>query len=79
MSDDRSLQTGQSDWRTRTLLTGGIIGSLIGVSAAYLYLRAAEEASEDGSPRPLATPEAVKLGMALLALVRQIADMGGKD
>ena len=78
MSDDRSLQIQESGWRSRAMLAGGIIGSLIGVAAAYLYVRASEEASDDGSPRQLKTGEAVRLGVALTALVRQIAELGGR-
>jgi hypothetical protein len=79
MSDDRSLQIRESGWQSRTMLLGGIIGSLVGVSAAYLYVRASEEASADGSPRKLQTGEAVRLGVALTAIVRQIAELGGRN
>lgn len=78
MADDKYLQASGSNWRTRTLLTGGIVGSLLGVAAAYLYVRAAEESAEDGELRPMPTRDAVKLGMALLAMVRQIAEMGSQ-
>lgn len=78
MADDKYLQASGSNWRARTLLTGGIVGSLLGVAAAYLYVRAAEESSEDGTPRRLPTREAVRMGMSLLAMVRQIAEMGGQ-
>ena len=65
-----------SNWRMRAMLTGGLLGSLLGIGAAYLYVRAAEESSADGMPKSLSTREAVKLGMALLAMVRKIAEMG---
>lgn len=78
MAGDKYLQAEGSSWRTRTLLTGGIVGSLLGITAAYLYVRAVEESSEDGEPRHLPTRDAVRLGMSLLAMVRQIAEMGGQ-
>ena len=77
MADDRSLQVRESGWRSRAMLAGGIIGSLVGVGAAYLYVRSSEEASADGSPRKLKTGEAVRLGVALTAILRQIAELGG--
>ena len=75
---DNSFQARRSNWRTRAMLAGGVLGSLIGVGAAYLYVRATEETSEDGTPRRMATREAVKLGMALLAIVRQLAELGAR-
>ena len=78
MSEDRSLQTRQSSWRTRTVLAGGILGSLIGVGAAYLYVRAAEEATQGGAPKRVKTRDALRIGTAMVAIVRQIAELGGR-
>ena len=78
MSEDRPVVYQDDSWRNRAMLAGGIIGSLIGVSAAYLYVRASEEASESGSPKSLKTGDAVRVGVALTALVRQIAELGGR-
>lgn len=78
MSEDRSLQLPDPNWRSRAMLAGGIIGSLVGVGAAYLFVRASEEASEDGSPKAIQTGDAVKIGIALTALVRQIAELGSR-
>lgn len=61
------------------MMAGGIIGSLIGVAAAYFYVRAAEEATEDDDgPKRLATRDAVKLATQLFSIVRQIAELGGR-
>ena len=74
---DKSLQPyDDSNWRTRTLLAGGVLGSLLGVLAAYMFVRAADESSEDGEPKQLQTGDVFKLGATLLAIVRQIADLG---
>lgn len=75
----KSLQTQGRDWRTRAMLMGGVIGSLIGVSAAYLYVRATEEASEGGGePRRLGARDMVGIGMGLFAIIRQIAELGAR-
>jgi hypothetical protein len=64
-----------TNWRSRTIFLGGIIGSLLGAVAAYLYVRAAEETYGDQPPE-LATGDAVKVGTALLRILRQIAELG---
>jgi hypothetical protein len=64
-------------WRTRVMLIGGLIGSLMGVAAAYLFVRAAEESSE-GGPERIATGDAVKVGVSVMSLVRQIAELGAR-
>lgn len=64
-------------WRTRTLMMGGLIGAVLGLLSAYLYLRAADETHESGTP-PTGpeTRDAAKLGVALLAIMRTIAEWG---
>jgi hypothetical protein len=73
--DDVDEDEGGLSWQARALITGGVVGALVGLGAAYLYIRNVEEAGED--PR-LGTREAVQLGMSVVGLVRQIASMGGK-
>jgi hypothetical protein len=66
----------------KILLIGGIAGALLGVAAAYLYVRNNEDqvqAINEGrtelvtkvSPR-----EALGVGMSLVALLRQIVGLG---
>jgi hypothetical protein len=64
-------------WRKRVMVIGGLIGSLLGVAAAYLFIRAAEESGE-GSPERVATGDAVKVGVSVMSLVRQIAELGAR-
>jgi hypothetical protein len=61
------------DWRNRALIIGGVVGALLGLGAAYIYINSAEESG--------ATPEvtpgtAVTIGLSLLALLRQVAAIG---
>jgi hypothetical protein len=61
------------DWRRRTFLIGGVVGALLGLGAAYIYINAAEESGET----PELTPgTAVTIGLSLLALLRQVAAIG---
>jgi nitrate reductase gamma subunit len=58
------------NWKTRTLILGGLIGALTGLGMAALLVRRAEQQGE----RPkLGTSEGMKIGMALLSLLRQIS------
>jgi membrane associated rhomboid family serine protease len=56
-------------------MIGGAAGVIFGLLAAYFYARASEENLLDHPPR-IKTMDAIKLGVALLALVRQITDLG---
>jgi hypothetical protein len=75
--DDREVEADhpELDWRIKALLIGGAVGALAGVGAAYLYIRNIEEAGEQPQ---MATRDALQLGVALVALVRQVASMGNK-
>ncbi|MGD1996026.1 MAG: hypothetical protein PVH62_04555 [Anaerolineae bacterium] len=65
--------------RKRVLVLGGVFGALLGVSAAYLYLRSASvEVDESGEERlpPIQPADALKIGLGLLTAIRQIAGLG---
>ncbi|MCC6189392.1 MAG: hypothetical protein IT318_10170 [Anaerolineales bacterium] len=61
------------DWRRRAFVVGGVLGALLGLGAAYIYVNAAEQSGET----PEVTPgTAVTIGLSLLALLRQVASIG---
>jgi hypothetical protein len=65
--------------RTRVLLFGGIIGALLGVGVAYLYLRSAPiQVDESGRERLPAIPpgKAIRVGLGILTAIRQIVGLG---
>lgn len=64
------------NWRTKTLIIGGVIGALIGVSAAYLLARTAEESG--GGPPKITTGDAIKSAIGVVGLVRGIAALGDR-
>ncbi len=59
--------------KTKALLFGALIGALVGVSAAYLLIQRAEK--EDGKLQ-VGTGEGIKLGLLVLGLLRQVAQLG---
>ncbi|MEP7358271.1 MAG: hypothetical protein ABI847_13580 [Anaerolineales bacterium] len=66
----------ESDWRTKAFVVGGVVGALLGLGAAYIYINAAQE-SDDA---PELTPgTAVTIGLSLLALLRQVAAIAEGD
>ncbi|MFW6068338.1 MAG: hypothetical protein ACOC9E_02015 [Chloroflexota bacterium] len=64
------------NWRTKTLIIGGVIGALIGISTAYLLARTAEESG--GGPPQITTGDAIKSAIGVVGLVRGIASLGDR-
>ena len=66
----------------KMLLFGGIVGALIGVAAAYLYVRNNEDrvaAINEGRTEMVAkvSPrEALGVGISIVSLLRQIVGLG---
>jgi hypothetical protein len=61
------------------MFIGGIVGALIGVLAAHLYLRSASPGpgEEEKLELPAVQPgDAIKLSLGILAVLRQITGMG---
>ena len=66
-----------SSARTQAYIVGAAAGLLFGLISAYMYNRATVDYGRmpDGSNR-VKTGEVLGLGLALLAVVRQITEMG---
>jgi hypothetical protein len=65
--------------KTRVMIVGGVVGALLGVGAAYVYLQSADvKVDEGGNERlPAVQPaKALTIGLAVMTLLRQIAGMG---
>jgi hypothetical protein len=63
-------------WRAKAFLIGGVAGALLGLSAAYLYVNSVER---EGAEPEIQPSEAVGIGLALLAVLRQIASLHEGD
>jgi hypothetical protein len=65
--------------RTRIMVVGGVLGALLGVSAAYLYMRSVPmEVDEEGREQlPTVQPgKALAVGLSVLTVLKQIIGMG---
>ncbi len=65
--------------RTRVMIIGGLGGALLGVGAAYLYLRSTPvEVDEDGQERlpTIQTGKALTTGLGVLTVLKQITGLG---
>jgi hypothetical protein len=62
--------------QSQILLIAGAIGALVGLAAGYTLLKRADE--RDGQPA-LTAREGVSLGMLVLGLLRQVAQLGDGD
>jgi hypothetical protein len=60
-------------WKLRTLLIGGTIGALVGVAAAFLLTKRAEQ---NGGSLAMTPGKGVKLGVLVAGLLRSILSLG---
>jgi hypothetical protein len=64
------------DWKPKLIAIGAVVGALVGVGAAYLLVQQAEL---EGDKPDISGSEGVKLGIAVLTLLRQVATIGEKN
>ena len=64
--------------RNKTLIIGGLVGSVLGILAAWLYVRAARE-EEKETPQPVPPGKMVKLGLSVMEVLRQVTALGGGE
>lgn len=65
--------------KTRIMIIGGVLGALLGVGAAYLYMRSVPiEQDEEGRQRlPAIQPgKALTVSLGVLTVLKQIAGLG---
>ena len=66
-----------NDWKTRTMVVGGLLGALAGVGAALLFIRTGESS---GAEKPRLEPKAaLQIGIGVMGVLRQIASLGEGD
>lgn len=73
-TNDSELEGPTNNWKTKTYIIGGVVGALIGLGAAFLLARSSDE--RDGGPPEVSTGDFLKVGVAVIGLVRGIASLG---
>ena len=62
--------------KRNALLIGAVVGALVGVVAANVFVKQAEEAAEEGDGEAAITPQkGFKLGMIVMGLLKQISSL----
>ena len=64
--------------KARIIMAGAALGAALGLLSSYLYTRAAEEHDnpEAGAPASVSTGQLLAIVLAILGLIRQIAELG---
>lgn len=62
-----------NSWKLKTLVAGGVVGLLMGLGAAYLLTKRAEQ---KGSSLSITPGKGVQLGVLLAGLLRSIVSLG---
>lgn len=77
-TQSRATENALQERKTRIIVFGAGLGALLGLISSYLYTRAAEE-NGDGEAGPggsISTGQLLAVLLAMLGLVRQIAELG---
>jgi uncharacterized membrane protein len=62
-----------NSWKLKTLVAGGVLGALVGLGAAYLLTKRAEQ---KGTQLAITPGKGVQLGVMVAGLVRSILSLG---
>jgi hypothetical protein len=76
MSHEIAAMEKQENWQMKVLITGGVVGAVIGLVTSWLLVRTSREVR--GGPPAITTGDAIKVGVTTIGLVRAIASLGDK-
>ena len=71
--EETDLEKKDTSWKLQTLVIGGVLGALIGVGAAFLMAKRAEQ---KGTTLSITPGKGVKLGMLVAGLLRSVFSLG---
>lgn len=62
-----------NSWKMQALVVGGVLGALVGVGAAFLLTKRAEQ---KGAPLAITPGKGVQLGVMIAGLLRSVLSLG---
>ncbi len=68
-----TVESSDDGWKTKVLIIGAVIGAVVGAGAAYLMIQNAEQQNQKPS---VSGGDGVKLGLLVLGVLRQVAELG---
>ncbi len=71
-------------WKSRTMIAGGVLGTLIGIGAALMYIRAEEDELERARDQPperkrIAPGAVLPIAIGVLGVLKQISSLADRD
>jgi hypothetical protein len=73
MEETEIVEGTDNSWKIQTLVIGGVLGALVGVGAAFLLTKRAEQ---KGTSLAITPGKGVQLGVMVAALLRSILSLG---
>jgi uncharacterized membrane protein len=73
MEETEIVEQTDNTWKVQTLIIGGVLGALVGVGAAFLLTKRAEQ---KGAPFAITPGKGVQLGVMVAGLLRSILSLG---
>jgi len=73
MEETEIVQKTNDNWKVQTLIIGGVLGALVGLGAAFLLTKRAEQ---KGTPVSITPGKGVQLGVMVAGLLRSILALG---
>lgn len=65
--------SGDSNWKTKVMVMGGAAGLLVGLAAAFLFIK---NRPEEKQSYKISSGDGMKLGIGLASFIKLIADLG---
>jgi len=67
------MNSNKQNRETTTLLIGAAVGAMVGLTAAYLLI---QRTDKENKSLQIGAGEGIKLGLLVLGLLRQVAQLG---
>jgi hypothetical protein len=66
----------EESWKTKTIISGALLGAILGIGGAYLLIHNAEK---HGKTISISMRDGLKLSLLLIGTLRQVAQLGDEE